>query len=293
MESMVLDDGPVSSSPWSASANEAGFCVPAFTVDSPPWPGAVSHLEATVSPKLLRIVPTPTPTSSTDSVHTTFFTGEGDPDSHFLPFGPPPLGQHAPQALAHPPPMAKPHQQSKNRRRQLPDRAPQPRQKTPTSPAMAKAKSRQVVRSGQASITSPAPKLEPRPAHMPPSYVANTPVDNRSKTRKDEFLINSKMSGMTYKEIKRVGKFAEAESTLRGRFRTLTKNKEARVRKPGWEEKDDQLLRRAVQELEKGGKIPWKLVAEYIVRNGGSYHFGNTTCRKRWDLLIDEDGDML
>jgi hypothetical protein len=29
-------------------------------------------------------------------------------------------------------------------------------------------------------------------------------------------------------------------------------------------------------------------VAEYIVEHGGSYHFGNSTCRKRWDELVRE-----
>jgi hypothetical protein len=29
-------------------------------------------------------------------------------------------------------------------------------------------------------------------------------------------------------------------------------------------------------------------VAEYIVTHGGTYHFGNSTCRKRWDELVRE-----
>lgn len=29
-------------------------------------------------------------------------------------------------------------------------------------------------------------------------------------------------------------------------------------------------------------KVPWKKVADYIWENGGSYHFGNATCKKRW-----------
>ncbi len=33
-------------------------------------------------------------------------------------------------------------------------------------------------------------------------------------------------------------------------------------------------------------KIPWKRVANYIYRNGGTYLFGNSTCRKRWDSLV-------
>ena len=55
---------------------------------------------------------------------------------------------------------------------------------------------------------------------------------------KDLFLVKSKLAGMSYREIRDRGNFTEAESTLRGRFRTLTKDKESRVRKPEWEERD-------------------------------------------------------
>jgi hypothetical protein len=49
-------------------------------------------------------------------------------------------------------------------------------------------------------------------------------------------------------------------------------------------------LRKAVNKLNKGVdlahcKVPWKEVAEYIVDNGGSYHFGNATCASRWKEL--------
>lgn len=54
----------------------------------------------------------------------------------------------------------------------------------------------------------------------------------------DEFLVNAKLSGMSYRDIRREGGFVEAESTLRGRFRTLTKTKSARVRKPRWTDND-------------------------------------------------------
>lgn len=63
------------------------------------------------------------------------------------------------------------------------------------------------------------------------------PVSQRSHSR-DAFLIQCKRRGMSYKDIKKIGGFEEAESTLRGRFRTLTKRKEQRVRKPQWKEKD-------------------------------------------------------
>ena len=55
---------------------------------------------------------------------------------------------------------------------------------------------------------------------------------------KDAFLVQSKLAGMSYKQIKEKGHFVEAESTLRGRFRTLTKHKDHRVRKPEWQEGD-------------------------------------------------------
>lgn len=62
-----------------------------------------------------------------------------------------------------------------------------------------------------------------------------------SDTR-DAQLIEWKRAGLSYKEIKRIGGFKEAESTLRGRFRTLTKAKEHRVRKPKWLKRDVSIL---------------------------------------------------
>jgi hypothetical protein len=58
------------------------------------------------------------------------------------------------------------------------------------------------------------------------------------RNSKDAFLLECKQKGMSYREIKKIGHFEEAESTLRGRFRTLTKRKELRVRKPQWGTKD-------------------------------------------------------
>jgi YHS domain-containing protein len=29
-------------------------------------------------------------------------------------------------------------------------------------------------------------------------------------------------------------------------------------------------------------KVSWKKVAYYIDENGGSYHFGNSTCKRKW-----------
>ncbi|KAL4872252.1 hypothetical protein BDV12DRAFT_162582 [Aspergillus spectabilis] len=134
---------------------------------------------------------------------------------------------------------------------------------------------------------------------------------------RNAFLIEYKRRGLSYKDIKRLGGFKEAESTLRGRFRTLTKSKEQRVRKPHWYENDVspwqksqwvsgfadcaqvRLLCEAVNIYSEAGdspcasacrprrasqspKIPWKKVAQYIRSHGGSYHFGNATCKKKW-----------
>ncbi|KAI9707417.1 MAG: hypothetical protein M1836_000378 [Candelina mexicana] len=131
-------------------------------------------------------------------------------------------------------------------------------------------------------------------------------VGNAYRRRsKDAFLVRSKSAGMSYKEIKARGHFTEAESTLRGRFRALTKNRKQRVRKPEWTDRDIELLLAAVEALtedvspsrtpnssrcrargsSKPPKIPWKQVADCIASRGGSYHFGNATCRKKWDEI--------
>ena len=69
-------------------------------------------------------------------------------------------------------------------------------------------------------------------------YTNKRPCSKSRNRRRDEFLVRSKLAGMSYKEIRTKGNFTEAESTLRGRFRTLTKRKEQRVRKPQWHETD-------------------------------------------------------
>ncbi|KAK7514750.1 hypothetical protein IWZ03DRAFT_424778 [Phyllosticta citriasiana] len=113
---------------------------------------------------------------------------------------------------------------------------------------------------------------------------------------KNDFLVDKKRAGWTYKMIKQQGGFTEAESTLRGRYRALTKQRKDRVRKPVWQRRDIQLLREAVSKHFVGrfvsnsdvdmyidpNKILWKDVADYIRDNGGSYHFGNATCKKMW-----------
>ncbi|KAJ5731439.1 uncharacterized protein N7483_005947 [Penicillium malachiteum] len=180
-----------------------------------------------------------------------------------------------------------------------------------------------------------------------PQFTAPNPINTnlQSDDARNSLLVEWKRSGLSYKDIKRLGKFKEAESTLRGRFRTLTKAKEQRVRKPKWQEKDvsfnfrlpycnfDLLIKIHTEKTTSEsypepaplppwshskpsdsnehpghtlgasstqshpdsvpnnqlGQIPtqppkvsWKKVSEYIFAHGGSYEFGNATCKKKW-----------
>ena len=124
---------------------------------------------------------------------------------------------------------------------------------------------------------------------------------------------------MPFKEIQRQLFPKVPDSTLRGRYRNATKDREARVRKPEWTDKDvsyfcdpttspvlthdgqDRLLRQAViQKLGDSvvGSIhteedlsracvagTWKEVCEYIVSHDGSYEFCPATAKKRYVQL--------
>jgi hypothetical protein len=54
----------------------------------------------------------------------------------------------------------------------------------------------------------------------------------------DKILLEEKQKGLTYKEIRKKMRTLVAESTLRGRYRSLTKERKDRVRKPVWTPKD-------------------------------------------------------
>lgn len=82
-------------------------------------------------------------------------------------------------------------------------------------------------------------RIEPKPVDHPSNAQSSTATKaTQYRDAKDDFLVRSKLAGMSYKDIRKKGNFTEAESTLRGRFRTLTKHKTARVRKPEWNEND-------------------------------------------------------
>lgn len=99
------------------------------------------------------------------------------------------------------------------------------------------------------SFTHQHQHIQPQPLQpqLQPQFYTTTPATTTAAPRptapapsstRNAFLIECKRRGLSYKDIKRLGGFKEAESTLRGRFRTLTKTKDQRVRRPQWEEKD-------------------------------------------------------
>lgn len=58
------------------------------------------------------------------------------------------------------------------------------------------------------------------------------------RKKEDQILLEGKRAGLTYKEIKKHMHSKVAESTLRGRYRSLTKARKDRVRKPVWNAND-------------------------------------------------------
>ncbi|KAG9187725.1 sulfate adenylyltransferase (ADP) / ATP adenylyltransferase [Alternaria panax] len=120
--------------------------------------------------------------------------------------------------------------------------------------------------------------------------VPRSAVAQAQREHNDQLLIEGKKRGETYKEIKlkMVGE-KPAESTLRGRYRSLTKARKDRL------ELLDEIVQQEFDRIEsnlqnpyslsydqKILKVAWKKVAEFIADNGGSYHFGNATCKRRW-----------
>lgn len=96
-----------------------------------------------------------------------------------------------------------------------------------------------VARQAQLLPVLPAPPQRPAlPAPSPASSPAPSPQETRPWSEKDQLLIHYRQAGMGYSQIQQLCGFKEAVSTLRGRYRTLTKPKEARVRKPAWTDHD-------------------------------------------------------
>lgn len=87
---------------------------------------------------------------------------------------------------------------------------------------------------------------KPAPSAVPDQSSLAEPELSPAKLHRqqqDERLLELRRAGMSYKDIKKEPGFEEcAESTLRGRYRTLTVAPEDRVRKPVWKPRDVSLL---------------------------------------------------
>lgn len=103
------------------------------------------------------------------------------------------------------------------------------------------------VEDGGSASTPPKQKnlkrIEPKPEQekqVDGTVVHSAIMEKLKNVRdsRDAFLIRLRLEGKSYKEIRRLGNFTEAESTLRGRFRTLVKPRKARVRRPEWKDTD-------------------------------------------------------
>lgn len=78
-------------------------------------------------------------------------------------------------------------------------------------------------------------KVEP-PSSSQPRPTPWTAAAERAE--RDNFLVQCRASGMKYRDVKRLGNLPEAESTLRGRYRSLTKGKSDWGRRCKWTDRD-------------------------------------------------------
>ncbi|KAG6055694.1 hypothetical protein E4U17_002808 [Claviceps sp. LM77 group G4] len=106
------------------------------------------------------------------------------------------------------------------------------------------------------------------------------------KTYQDELLKQGRRQGIAYRDLRVKHRFDVSESTLRGRYRNLTKARSERPREPQWTEQDSELLKEAVPLFTHStvsGKVSWKGVSNYISSNGGSHAFSFATCRAKFE----------
>jgi hypothetical protein len=163
-------------------------------------------------------------------------------------------------------------------------------------------------------LRASVPQQEPSESRF---HTRRTMETHDQRKADDEILLDGKRDGLTYKEISKKMHVKCAESTLRGRYRSLTKARKDRVRKPVWHKKDVSQSREfpkipmltceqiellevfVMQDLDRIdsnnhqslsydqrlAKVQWKKVADSIHANGGTYHFGNSTCKRKWQEL--------
>ncbi|GAB7340852.1 hypothetical protein MBLNU457_7213t1 [Dothideomycetes sp. NU457] len=129
---------------------------------------------------------------------------------------------------------------------------------------------------------------------------------SEDRRRKDATLVKLRRQGMSYKQIKEETGWTEAESTLRGQMRALSKPPKHRVRKPFWKRSDTLLLEDAIRnhqdtsspvakkrtrcgdrQVDVAFRVPWSKVAAYVSENGGSYPFSASACSKKWQEVAD------
>ncbi|KAG6047786.1 hypothetical protein E4U39_000148 [Claviceps sp. Clav50 group G5] len=106
------------------------------------------------------------------------------------------------------------------------------------------------------------------------------------KTYQDELLKKGRRQGIAYRDLRVKHRFDVSESTLRGRYRNLTKSRSERPRDPQWTEQDSELLQEAVPLFTHStvsGRVSWKGVSNYISSNGGSHAFAFATCRAKFE----------
>ncbi len=88
------------------------------------------------------------------------------------------------------------------------------------------------------SDSDDASSLRSRPSVQKPAALVSTAEEIARARERDEILVQRRSEGWTYRKIKNHYRFPEAEPTLRGRHRMLTKEKEERVRRPVWTRRD-------------------------------------------------------
>lgn len=232
MASMTLESRP--SQRRTPPMNYAGsHHAPNTGMQGHSWAG---DCPATISPKMLRINPSPTPSSASDSD-----LGASALDQEEACNAPADRSSHMDRKRLPTKPIkirllsASPRRESATLKGKGKGRAPQHSQVSG-------------LRLPQVRLPSPDPAPTPKKSSSkrhrvaekddkPAETVPSTPI-HAVRESQNQFLVESRLAGMSYRDIRRLGKFEEAESTLRGRYRALTKTKEQRVRKPQWDEKD-------------------------------------------------------
>ncbi|KAI6546868.1 hypothetical protein MCOR05_000309 [Pyricularia oryzae] len=158
------------------------------------------------------------------------------------------------------------------------------------------------ARSKQTTEPSTAPASSP-PSQAPGNGPAGPPTENfpsgrlpvgASSAVENLFIHEMREEGLSFREIQAAGPFVQAESTLRGRYRTYVTDKALRPRKTEWTAADDVFLWDAVRHYRDLGRhtrsdhIPWQKVRDYIFEAGGTHKFWSASCHKRWKMLRDQ-----